>query len=107
MQTNTDENESIVDTWKVLDQSVSNESNSTMNIWNHIWNQISVTNTLPTIDHQTWEYFGETQSVKELMFITDTPIAAIHLEKVKQMNDLFIISEEVSKCYETYILNVI
>ncbi|XP_020722370.1 gamma-tubulin complex component 6 isoform X2 [Bombus terrestris] len=95
MQTNTDENESIVDTWKVLDQSVSNESNSTMNIWNHIWNQISVTNTLPTIDHQTWEYFGETQSVKELMFITDTPIAAIHLEKVKQMNDLFIISEEL------------
>lgn len=107
MQTNTDENGSIIGTWKVLDQSVSNESNSTMNIWSHIWDQISVTNTLPIVNHQTWECFGEIQSIKELMFITDTPIAAIHLEKVKQMNDLFIISEEVSKYYKTYTLNVI
>ena len=59
MQTSTEENENVIDTWNILDQSVSNESNSSVNISNHIWNQINVTAALSAVDHQTWEYFGE------------------------------------------------
>ncbi|KOX79233.1 Gamma-tubulin complex component 6 [Melipona quadrifasciata] len=97
MQTNTEENENVcIDTWNILDQSVSNESNSSVNIWNHIWNQIDVTTALSAVDHhQTWEYFGEIQSIKELMFITDTPIATVHLEKINQMNNLSLIPEKL------------
>ncbi|KAK1129796.1 hypothetical protein K0M31_019505 [Melipona bicolor] len=97
MQTNTEENENVcIDTWNILDQSVSNESNSSVNIWNHIWNQIDVTAALSAVDHhQTWEYFGEIQSIKELMFITDTPIATVHLEKINQMNNLSLIPEKL------------
>ncbi|XP_043524965.1 gamma-tubulin complex component 6 isoform X2 [Frieseomelitta varia] len=96
MQTNTEENKNVcIDTWNILDQSVSNESNSSVNICNHIWNQIDVAAALSAAEHQTWEYFGEIQSIKELMFITDTLIAAVHLEKIKQMNNLSLIPEKL------------
>ncbi|CAD1481252.1 unnamed protein product [Heterotrigona itama] len=95
MQTNTEGNENVIDTWNILDQSVSNESNSSVNIWDHIWNQMNVTAALSAVDHQTWEYFGEIQSIKELMFITDTPVAAVHLEKIKQINNLSLIPEKL------------
>ena len=102
MQTNTEENENVcIDTWNILDQSVSNESNSNVNICNHIWNQIDVTAALSAVEHQTWECFGEIQSIKELMFITDTLIAAVHLEKIKQMNNLSLIPEKVSCLHKT------
>lgn len=102
MQTNTEENENVcIDTWNILDQSVSNDSNTSVNICNHIWNQIDVTAALSAVEHQTWEYFGEIQSIKELMFITDTLIAAVHLEKIKQMNNLSLISEKVSYLHKT------
>lgn len=96
MQTSTEENESITDTWKFFDQSVSNGSSSDMDIWNHVWNQLNVTNVLSAADRQTWECFGEAQSIKELMFITDTPVATIHLEKIKQMNNFSLLSEKVN-----------
>ncbi|CAL7941848.1 unnamed protein product [Xylocopa violacea] len=95
IQSNTEENRSITDTWKLFDQSVTNESNSITNIWNNVWNQIDFTNNTSTLDHQTWEYLGEIQAVKESMFITDTPVAAIHLERIKQMNNLPLLSEKI------------
>ncbi|XP_076757782.1 gamma-tubulin complex component 6 isoform X2 [Xylocopa sonorina] len=95
IQSNTEENRSITDTWKIIDQSVTNESNSITNIWNNVWDQIDVTNNTTTLDHQTWEYLGEIQSVKEPMFITETPVAAIHLERIKEMNNLPLLSEKI------------
>ncbi|XP_017767258.1 PREDICTED: gamma-tubulin complex component 6 [Eufriesea mexicana] len=94
-QTSTGENESITDTWKFFNQSVSNGSSSDIDIWNHVWNQLNVTNVLSAADRQTWECFGEVQSIKELMFITDTTVATIHLEKIKQMNNFSLLSEKI------------
>ncbi|XP_043790294.1 gamma-tubulin complex component 6 isoform X2 [Apis laboriosa] len=95
IQTNTEETESMIDTWKFFDQSISNESNSGINIWNYIWNEINIINTISAENHQTWECFGEIESIKELMFVTDMSIAAIHLEKIKEMNNLSLLSEKV------------
>lgn len=96
IQTNTEETESMIDTFKFFDQSISNESNSGINIWNYIWNEINIMNTISTENHQTWECFGEIESIKELMFVTDMSIAAIHLEKIKEMNNLSLLSEKVN-----------
>ncbi|XP_031775581.1 gamma-tubulin complex component 6 isoform X2 [Apis florea] len=95
IQTNTEETESMIDTWKFFDQSISNESNSGVDIWNYIWNEINVINTISVENHQTWECFGEIESIKELMFVTDMSFAAIHLEKIKEMNNLSLLSEKV------------
>lgn len=96
IQTNAEETESMIDTWKFFDQSISNESNSGVDIWNYIWNEINVINTISVENHQTWECFGEIESIKELMFVTDMSFAAIHLEKIKEMNNLSLLSEKVN-----------
>ncbi|KOC68778.1 Gamma-tubulin complex component 6 [Habropoda laboriosa] len=96
-QTNTGESESVIGSWKYFDPSIIDESNNAMDIWNCVaaWNQIDNTNTPSTLDYQTWESFGEIEPTKESMFITDTSIAAIHLEKIKQMNNLPLLSEKI------------
>ncbi|CAK9817690.1 Gamma-tubulin complex component 6 [Anthophora quadrimaculata] len=91
-QTNTGENESAIGSWKCFDSSVIDELDDAMDIWNCGWNQIDSIN---TIDYRTWESFGEMEPIKESMFITDTSIATIHLEKIKQMNNLPLLSEKI------------
>ncbi|XP_017875473.1 gamma-tubulin complex component 6 [Ceratina calcarata] len=93
--TNTEENASITGTCKLFDQSVVNESQSTMDIWNYVWSQSDITDNLSSLNRQTWEHFGEIQSIKEPMFLTDTSVAAIHLEKIRQMNNLPLLSEKI------------
>ncbi|XP_076160532.1 gamma-tubulin complex component 6 isoform X3 [Ptiloglossa arizonensis] len=85
------ENESLIDTWKSSDHSAINELNYTTNSLTCVWDQIDITDTSP-LDHRTWEQFGELQPMKESMFMTDLPMAAIHLAKIKQMNCLPLLS---------------
>lgn len=96
VQTNVAEDESVPNRRKSLDPSVVDQSNDAIHIWNRTWSQHDFTDSPPALDLRTWEHFGEMQTIREPMFITETPASGIHLEKIMQMNNLpLLLSEKV------------
>lgn len=99
-------NESVLRAYKSCDRTtVMDELNDTTNAWNRVWSRVDGNNTDASAldDYRTWECFGEAlPAARAATFVTDTPMATIHLAKVKQMNSLPLLSEKVRRRSKSY-----